>query len=113
MAKHIIDVNLPYRFSLWAGSEYIHARDIDDEWTDTQIWEYAKDNGLTIVTKDADFSDRLMVSQPPPRVIHVRLGNMKMNELHNALDRVWNDVCELSDQNKLVRIYEHRVECVD
>jgi predicted nuclease of predicted toxin-antitoxin system len=54
MAVYLIDANLPYNFSLWSGTDYIHVRDIDDEWSDTRIWEYAKQNDLTIVTKDAD-----------------------------------------------------------
>jgi hypothetical protein len=41
MPKFLIDVNLPYRFSLWKGDDYIHQNDIGDEWTDTQIWNYA------------------------------------------------------------------------
>ena len=49
MLKYIVDVNLPYRFSLWHGEEFIHVKDIDDEWTDSQIWEYAKENCLTII----------------------------------------------------------------
>jgi len=44
MVKYFIDANLPYYFSLWANEEYIHIRDINDEWTDTQkIWQYAKE----------------------------------------------------------------------
>ncbi len=55
MAKFIVDVNLPYRFSLWKGDEYIHQKDIDDEWTDTQIWNYAQKNRLTIISKMVTF----------------------------------------------------------
>lgn len=62
MAKFLIDANLPYRFSLWKSDDYIHQNDIDDEWTDSQIWDYAKDNNLTIITKDADFSNRIFFS---------------------------------------------------
>ncbi len=77
MAKYLIDVNLPYRFSLWKGNDYIHQIDIDDEWTDEQIWNCAEENDLTIITKDADFSNRIIFHQSPPRVIHIRFGNMK------------------------------------
>ncbi|WP_287636381.1 MULTISPECIES: DUF5615 family PIN-like protein [unclassified Microcystis] len=29
---------------------------------DTEIWQYAKDKKLVIVTKDTDFSDQLMLN---------------------------------------------------
>jgi hypothetical protein len=37
MAKFLVDVNLPYYLSLWNTDEYIHQRNIDDEWKDSQI----------------------------------------------------------------------------
>ncbi len=80
MAKYLIDVNLPYHFSLWKSADYIHQKDIGDERTDEQIWNYAKENNLTIITKDSDFSNRIIFHQPPPKVIHVRFGNVKMRE---------------------------------
>jgi len=80
MAKYLIDVNLPYRFSLSKSDKYIHQTDIGDEWTDEQIWNYAEENNLTIITKDSDFSNRIIFHQPPPKVIHIRFGNMKMRD---------------------------------
>ena len=29
MAKYLIDVNLPYYFSLWRGPEYVHLKDVN------------------------------------------------------------------------------------
>ncbi|GEM_PF-2691102 len=55
MKKFVIDVNPPYYFSLWNTEVFVHMRDINDEWSDEQIWNYAKDNNLTIITKDSDF----------------------------------------------------------
>jgi predicted nuclease of predicted toxin-antitoxin system len=57
-------------------------RDIGETWTDTQIWQYAREQDLIIVSKDTDFSDRVMVSNPPPRVVHIRFGNMRMRDFH-------------------------------
>ncbi len=42
-------------------------RDIDDEWSDEQIWNYAGENNLTIISKDSDFSNRILLEQPPPK----------------------------------------------
>ena len=87
MPGYLIDVNLPYYFNLWRGSDYLHVRDLDDEWLDTRIWSYAKQQSLTIVSKDADFSAKVLVEVPPPRVIHIRFGNLKMRQFHARIPR--------------------------
>ena len=66
MPKYLIDANLPYYFSLWNTEEYQHVIDIDAEMKDSDIWEYAKKNDLTIITKDADFSSLVLLNDPPP-----------------------------------------------
>lgn len=113
MAKFIVDVNLPYRFSLWKGDEYIHQKDIDDEWTDTQIWNYAQKNGLTIISKDGDFSSRVIFHQPPPKVIHMRLGNLRMREFFVAVNSIWDEVLELNTDHKLVSVFSDRIEAIE
>jgi predicted nuclease of predicted toxin-antitoxin system len=113
MAKYLIDVNLPRYFSLWSGSEYEFVTDINDELKDSQIWLYAKEANLTIVTKDADFSDLVLLNNPPPRVIHVKIGNMKMGDFHQKISKIWDEVIELSNQYKLVCVYKDRIECID
>ncbi len=112
MAGFLIDANLPYRFSLWRGPEYRHVFDLDDTWSDLQIWEYAKREELTIVTKDTDFSALAMLSEPPPRVIHLRIGNMRMRELQALLRRIWPEVCALSPSHRLLLVFADRIEGV-
>ncbi|WP_372504546.1 DUF5615 family PIN-like protein [Thiothrix lacustris] len=63
-----------------------------------------------IVTKDADFSDLILLNDPPPRIIHIRTGNMKMREFHQHLNQLWEHVCLLSETYKLVQVYNDRVE---
>jgi hypothetical protein len=38
MASFLVDVNLPYYFSLWHNDDFIHQLNLDDSWTDDQIW---------------------------------------------------------------------------
>ena len=110
MRKYLIDVNLPYHCSLWNSPEFIHQKDLDDEWLDSQIWDYARANQLAIVTRDADFSIRISTTQPPPRVIHFRLGNVKASELFEILYKNWPNISELSNEYKLVTVYPDRIE---
>ena len=113
MARYLIDVNLPYRFSLWNGPDYIHQNDIDQEATDSAIWAFAAANKLTIVTKDADFSNRILFHRPPSRVIHIRFGNLKMREFFTILSGTWDVVTGLSESHKLVNVFRDRIEAIE
>jgi predicted nuclease of predicted toxin-antitoxin system len=112
MQKYIIDANLPYYFALWRDNIYEHVIDIDPHMKDSAIWSYAKEHNLTIVTKDADFSDRMLLHNPPPKVIHIKFGNMKMKEFHNTISNIWEDVLKLSNEYKLVSVYANEIEAI-
>jgi len=108
----LIDVNLPRFFSLWNTNQYVHQYDLGDEWSDTEIWKYAELNNLTIITKDSDFSSRILLHNPPPKIIHIRLGNMKMNQFHEVLNALWTEVLKLNEDYKLVNVFSDRIEGV-
>lgn len=110
MPKFLIDVNLPYYFSLWNSKEFIHQKDINDEWSDEEIWDYARENNLTIITKDSDFSIKSLLSAPPPKVIHIRIGNVSMHEFFLILTRCWSTVYEMNKKYKLVNVFKDHVE---
>lgn len=113
MSKFLIDANLPYYFSLWNTLDFIHLKDINDEWTDEQVWVYAKKNNLTIITKDSDFSNKIMLNSPPPKVIHLRFGNMKMNPFFDLITKLWIDVLEMNNDHKLVNVFADRIEGIE
>jgi predicted nuclease of predicted toxin-antitoxin system len=113
MPVFIIDANLPYYFSLWRNPDFVHLKDIDDEWTDEQLWSYAKENNLTIITKDSDFSNKIIVAKPPPKVIHIRFGNMKMNPFFDLVTKLWIDIVEMNGSHKLVNVFKDRIEGIE
>ena len=110
MQKFLVDANLPYYFNLWHNKNFIHLNDINDSLPDSEVWNYAKANNLTIVTKDADFSNRIIAAEPPPRVIHLRIGNMKLVAMHALLNKIWKDVELMSGKNKLVTVWKNEIE---
>lgn len=112
MARYLIDANLPRWFSQWNSPDYVHQHDIDPTRHDALIWEYAKENDFTIITKDSDFSSRILLSAPPPRVIHIRLGNMSMRSFHEAIAKCWDEVLKTSATHKLVIVHADRIEAV-
>jgi len=43
--------------------------------SDSEIWDFAKKNAYSIVTKDSDFHQRSLVYGAPPKVIWLKLKN--------------------------------------
>ncbi|WP_228724398.1 DUF5615 family PIN-like protein [Spirosoma sp. KUDC1026] len=68
---------------------------------------------MTIVTKDSDFSDRILLSVPPPKIIHIRIGNVSMRDFHALISSVWEDILTLSKEYKLVIVFKDRLEAVN
>jgi predicted nuclease of predicted toxin-antitoxin system len=54
--KYLIDANLPIGLSMWKGDNFVFVNQLNPEWSDREIWQYALNNNLIIVTKDSDFS---------------------------------------------------------
>lgn len=113
MPRFLIDENLPYKFFLWDDEDFVHQHKLEAIKSDADIWEYAKSNDLTIVTKDADFSDRIIISEPPPKVIHIRIGNMRIKELFQFFDKNWEEIQNHSKNYKLTNVYRDRIEGIE
>ena len=80
--------------------------------SDTALWSFAAQREFVIVTKDADFSDRILVSTPPPWVVHLRFGNLRRRDYHALLVRVWPRIEALLPANKLINVFADRIEAI-
>lgn len=112
MQRYLIDANLPRNFRIWNGDAYVHQHDIDPTLPDRDIWHFARERDLIIVTKDSDFSSRMLLSEPPPRVVHIRLGNMSMRVFHEAIVQRWAAITTMITDHKLVTVWTDRMEGV-
>ena len=53
--------------------------------SDSAVWEFARDNGFALVTKDADYSDLMTLRGFPPKVLWLRLGNCTTVQVETLL----------------------------
>ena len=68
-----------------------HVSDVMSERSDDeQIWNYAKEFGYAIVTKDDDFEQKSVLFGHPPKLIWLRLGNCKTSDIESLLRRSSN-----------------------
>lgn len=89
--KLLLDQNLSPRLAddlddMYPNSAHVQSLGLDQS-PDTPLWDFARDNGFVIVSKDVDFSDRSALVGHPPKLIWIRLGNCTTAEIESALRR--------------------------
>jgi len=52
---------------------------------DRRIWDYARDQGFAIVSKDTDFRERSYVDGAPPKVVWLDVGNAGTEAIERLL----------------------------
>ncbi len=89
--KLLLDENLSPKLAESLQEEYpesIHVRAVGLHGADDQrIWEYARDHGLTIVSKDNDFRQRSFLAGFPPKVVWLNVGNAGTRAIEALLRR--------------------------
>ncbi len=87
--KLLLDQNLSRRIIKQIEEAYPESRHISsvlsETTSDRDIWFYAQENNYAIVTKDDDFEQRSILLGHPPKVIWIRLGNCKTEQIVSLL----------------------------
>jgi predicted nuclease of predicted toxin-antitoxin system len=89
--KLLFDQNLSPRLAeelspLFPGCK--HVRELGLERAeDEAVWDFARQNGFAIVSKDSDFHQRSFLLGFPPKVIWVRVGNRSTEDIIRILER--------------------------
>jgi len=77
--KLLFDENLSDHLVGLLAAEFpdsAHPRQLDMRGaSDQAIWDYAREHGFAIVSKDNDFRQRVFLEGPPPKVIWLSIGN--------------------------------------
>jgi predicted nuclease of predicted toxin-antitoxin system len=77
--KLLFDQNLSFKLcqavaDLFPESNHVRLLGLS-EVGDRVLWDYAKANGFTVVSQDADFAEMAALLRSPPKVIWLRAGN--------------------------------------
>jgi len=94
--KLLLDENLSPQLieqlsDLYPGSAHVQQCGLG-RTDDAAIWEYAKSNGFTIVSKDSDFEGRSILLGSPPKLIWIRARNCTTGEIESLLRAAFSSV---------------------
>ena len=97
----LFDQNLSPRLvdllaDIYPGSS--HVQDVGlSRATDQEVWNYAREHGYMIVSKDADFSEIGLLRGFPPKVVWIRRGNCSTSEIEELLRDNYATIGELEN----------------
>jgi predicted nuclease of predicted toxin-antitoxin system len=88
--KLLLDQNLSFRLinyldRRFPGSEHVRTTGLDRA-TDLEVWQYARQNGFVILSKDGDFHHLCLLHGAPPKVVWLRAGNTSTETIMKILD---------------------------
>ena len=52
----------------------------------------------------------MMVDLLPPKVVHLRFGNVRKRQFHSLLSRVWPEIEILVANHQLINVYLDQIE---
>lgn len=88
--KLLFDQNISFRIISKIENNFPEAKQVRqlgiENYSDMDIWKFAKEMNYTIVTFDGDFYDLSNFNGFPPKIIWLRFGNTKTDFIANILN---------------------------
>jgi len=88
--KLLFDQNISFRIISKIGINFPEAKQVRqlgiENYSDLEIWKFAKENDFIIVTFDGDFYDLSNFKGFPPKIIWLRFGNTKTDFIANIIN---------------------------
>lgn len=88
--KLLLDENISWRLvkklsSVFPETIHVSSLNIVQPANDTAIWNYAKLNNYTIVSKDDDFEKIVLINKAPPKLIFLKTFNLNTDKISELI----------------------------
>lgn len=110
--KLLFDQNISFRIISKIKDAFPKAKQVRElgieNYSDAEIWNFAKDNDYSIVTFDADFFDISSIKGHPPKIIWLRFGNTTTNYLADIINSKQDIIIDFMTKNEY-----HEIACLE
>ena len=108
--KLLFDQNISYRIMRLLPNDFVDCHHLSalglTNRTDADIYRFAKQNGFTIVTFDADFFDMSLLFGSPPKIVWLRTGNLTTSQIADCIIANKSNILSMIDsQQSCMEIY--------
>ena len=102
--KLLFDQNISFRITRLLPDSFFECRHLQsvelNNCNDNEIWQFAKQNGFTIVTFDSDFFDIATLRGFPPKVVWLRTGNLTTTEIAELIILNFSKIASFIDNSE-------------
>ena len=108
--RFILDAQLPPQLAEWLGKAFaitaVAARDLGlASAADSVLFDYARQEGAVVLTKDSDFVELLHRLGAPPQIIWITCSNVCNRHLRILFEATFKQVLQLlQDGESLIEI---------
>jgi predicted nuclease of predicted toxin-antitoxin system len=110
--KLLLDENLSWRMikqlqPFFAAVVHVSELKISQPADDISIWNYAKQNDFTIISKDDDFEKIVLLRKAPPKLIYLKTFNLSTKGLVDLIIENKEKLVEFitTDDNDIFEMY--------
>ncbi len=107
--KFIVDAHLPQSLAAFLrdnGFDAIHTKDLPDgnDTTDLQINGLSIAESRIVISKDGDFYDSFSAKKEPYKLLHVKTGNIKNEDLIDLFSKNLHAIIDELEERDVVTI---------
>ncbi len=97
------------------GHEAIHTSDLEmgNKTPDEAINELAVERMATVVSKDADFYNTFLLHRKPPKLVMVKVGNMRLKELSALFEMSLPKIIDALGSYDLIELHQDKIIGID
>lgn len=102
--KLLLDQNIAPRVAEILAGDFPGSKHVSElglaSVSDLEIWNFAKEQGFCVVSKDSDFSDWAQLFGYPPALVWLRVGNCSTRDLITKIRSRSEEIRKLGDDDQ-------------
>ena len=99
--KLLFDQNLSFRLIDIIGAVFPDSKHVRDlgltRAPDADVWSFAQENGIAVVSKDANIVKLALLRGQPPKLVYMRVGNCATERICELLMNSRSTISEFLD----------------
>ncbi|MCU0389377.1 MAG: DUF5615 family PIN-like protein [Chitinophagaceae bacterium] len=111
--RFLVDANIPIGIPELSDNQFLYVYNWNENASDSEIWNYALENDLIIITRDSDFYYRYITSKHFPKVIFLQLQQLSKQGIKDFFSKNWIEISLLIEKADMLIVDLERIQLIN